>query len=219
MAPSPSTEVATALPAEAQRLLLQMARAAIARQLELQLPAPDLQTLEAALEVEWNQPAACFVTLHEADTQRLRGCIGTLEADQPLAQAVTYFAQQAAFHDPRFRPLARAELAATEIEISVLSPLTPLRVGSEAELLQRLAPGVDGLWLKAGGRRATFLPQVWQQLPEPEQFVAQLKLKAGLSPDSWGQDFHWWRFGVQHFSEADLKPSVLNRPPPAGGEH
>ncbi len=153
---------------------------------------------------DWNHPVACFVTLHEADTHRLRGCIGTLEADLPLPQAVAYFAQQAAFHDPRFTPLALAELAATEIEISVLSPLTALRVESEAELLQRLNPGIDGLELQAGVHRATFLPQVWQQLPEPQRFVAQLKHKAGLSPDSWGQDFRWWRFSVLCFSESGL---------------
>lgn len=201
-----TTKVVTPVTAEVQRRLLQIARAAIALKLEVPLPGPDAQTLVATLEEEWNRPAACFVTLHEADTQRLRGCIGTLEADLPLPQAVAYFAQQAAFHDPRFSPLARAELTTIAIEISVLSPLTALRVDSEAELLQRLNPGVDGLWLQAGIHRATFLPQVWQQLPEPQQFVAQLKLKAGLSADSWGQDFRWWRFSVQCFSESESTP-------------
>ncbi|MEH6472953.1 MAG: AmmeMemoRadiSam system protein A [Halopseudomonas sp.] len=188
------------LPSSAQQQLLAIARAAICAPLKPSRREPLADTHSA----DWNRPAACFVTLHEIDNQRLRGCIGTLEADKPLAQAVAYYAEQAAFHDPRFSPLRADELAKVEIEISVLSGLTPLPVKSEAELLSRLKPNIDGLWLQAGAARATYLPQVWQQLSEPSQFVSSLKQKAGLDANSWSDSFAWSTYSVQHFSEAQL---------------
>lgn len=199
MVPLLSTDRALEISTEGQRWLLRLARAAITRQFDPRLSLPEIKCDAEG----WNQPAACFVTLRTVDGQHLRGCIGTLEAQRPLAQAVAYFAEQAALHDARFAPLTQGELSTTEIEISVLSPLTALQVHSESELLQRLLPGTDGLSLQAGEHRATFLPQVWRQLPGPHQFVTQLKRKAGLSPDSWGDDYCWWRYRVVCFSEAD----------------
>ncbi|HSN72120.1 MAG TPA: AmmeMemoRadiSam system protein A [Steroidobacteraceae bacterium] len=124
-----------------------------------------------------------FVTL-KIET-RLRGCCGTLEAQRGLAAEVWHNAWAAAFDDPRFEPLCRDEWNEVELTISVLSPLEPLMAASEAELLAALRPGIDGLLIEAGPARATFLPAVWEQLPDPEGFLGQLKRKAGLPPDFW----------------------------------
>jgi MEMO1 family protein len=121
---------------------------------------------------------ASFVTLTQ--NGNLRGCIGSLEAHRPLGEDVTHNARAAAFSDPRFAPLTRAELAHTRIEVSVLSAPKLLGFAGHADLIGQLRPGEDGLILECGSARGTFLPQVWESLPDPEQFVAQLKLKAGL---------------------------------------
>ncbi|RDE24141.1 AmmeMemoRadiSam system protein A [Motiliproteus coralliicola] len=213
MAPSPSIDWSSELSERQQRQLLSLARAAIkARWSPPQRVGGD-QTGTARNDTEsllepgdlttspWNQPAACFVTLHRRSDQQLRGCIGTLEDDRTLADAVVYFAEQAAFHDPRFPPMQSDELAETAIEISLLSPQQPLRVESEADLLQQLRPGVDGLKLESELHRATFLPQVWQQLPQPNSFVAKLKAKAGLAPDYWSDTLRWSVYQVWHFND------------------
>ncbi len=130
---------------------------------------------------ELSAPGATFVTLTQQG--RLRGCIGSLEAWRPLAEDVRENACAAAFRDPRFAPLSAAELPATRVEVSLLSPPSPLPFSTEAEALAKLRPGIDGVILEYAGRRATFLPQVWEQLPEPQQFMAHLKQKAGLPAD------------------------------------
>lgn len=126
-------------------------------------------------------PGASFVTLTQDDV--LRGCIGSLEARRPLRDDVAANALAAARQDPRFPPLARAELARTAVEISVLGAAEPMRFADEAEFHARLRPGVDGLTIVHGERRATFLPAVWRQLPEPRGFVAALRRKAGIDAD------------------------------------
>ncbi len=128
------------------------------------------------------QKRAAFVTLFLDD--RLRGCIGTTEAEAPLINAVADAAYRAAFHDPRFPPLSEPEFERIELRISVLSPERPLRFASEAELLAQLQPGVHGLTIARGSARATFLPAVWEQLPEPGDFLQRLKQKAGLGEDA-----------------------------------
>jgi len=143
---------------------------------------------------------ASFVTLTSGGA--LRGCIGSLEAYRPLGQDVVSNAQAAAFHDPRFPPVDAAEFERVAIEVSVLSPPEPLDITTEADLLDQLRPGVDGLIFTARGRRATFLPQVWEDLPDPRVFVAQLRRKAGLAADYWGDDVHLWRYRVTAFEEA-----------------
>jgi len=142
---------------------------------------------------------ACFVTLHSEG--KLRGCIGSLEARRPLIEDVAANAFAAAFRDPRFSPLARHELAAVHIDISVLSPPQPLQFESEQDLIDQLRPGIDGLILEAGTHRATFLPSVWEQLPEPRQFLEHLKLKAGLSGHEWPRDIHFQRYTSEFFAE------------------
>jgi len=134
---------------------------------------------------------AVFVTLRIDGA--LRGCIGELEARLPLAEAVTRSACNST-HDPRFPPLGRDELAPLEIEVSVLSPLEQLEFDSEAELLAQLRPGVDGVVLEEGGLRGTFLPAVWKSLPDPRDFLRELKRKAHLPEDHWSDRIEAWRY-------------------------
>lgn len=172
--------------------LLAQARMAIARRLKLPAAtAPHAAFLDA--------PGASFVTLKIE--RALRGCIGSLHAHRPLGEDVRANAQAAAFDDPRFPPLAVHEYASLQVEVSLLSPSTPLAVASEAELHARLRPGIDGVTLQWGARRGTFLPQVWESLPDPREFVAQLKRKAGLPPDFWSSDLEVSRYTVQKFTE------------------
>lgn len=129
------------------------------------------------------EPGASFVTLTKAG--ELRGCIGTLAAHQPIAQGVAHNAMASALQDPRFPPVSPRELPDIKIEISVLSAPVDFPVRDEADLLQKLQPGVHGLIIEDSLHRATFLPAVWEQLPDPKDFVAHLKRKAGLSTDYW----------------------------------
>jgi AmmeMemoRadiSam system protein A len=144
------------------------------------------------------------VTLHRAG--RLRGCVGSLTAYRPLRDDVHANARAAAFSDPRFPPLARDELDAVELEVSLLSAPEPLPVASEEEALALLRPGVDGVILEYrdpedGDRRGTFLPQVWEQLPDPRDFLAHLKDKAGLPPNFWHPGIRLWRYTVTNWEE------------------
>ncbi|MDR2379200.1 MAG: AmmeMemoRadiSam system protein A [Bifidobacteriaceae bacterium] len=145
-------------------------------------------------------PGAAFVTLTQGGD--LRGCIGSLEAHRPLGLDVQSNAIDAAFGDPRFPPLAARELERTAIEVSVLSPPVPLEFADRDDLARRLRPGVDGLILQAAGRRGTFLPQVWEQLPTPELFLSHLVRKAGLPSRYWSDEVRIWRYTVTAFEEA-----------------
>ena len=110
-------------------------------------------------------------------------------------------AQAAAFRDPRFEPVSRTELDDIRIEVSLLSTPEAMRFRSEADALRQLRPGVDGVILECGGARGTFLPQVWEQLPEPADFMAQLKRKAGLRGDFWSDEVRLSRYTVRHWIE------------------
>lgn len=138
---------------------------------------------------------ASFVTLQMHG--ELRGCIGSLAATRPLVTDVSHHAYSAAFRDPRFNAVTTRELDFLEIHISVLSAPTPIEFDSELDLLRQIRPGEDGLVLKEGHYRATFLPDVWQKLPEPRQFMAQLKLKAGLPVDHWSDNLVIERYGTE----------------------
>jgi uncharacterized protein len=184
------------LPAALRRHLLGVARAAISHGLDTGRPP----TLDLAAEPETLKlPRAAFVTL-EID-KRLRGCIGHLEAVQPLVLDVADNAFAAAFQDPRFPPLRAAELAALAIKISILTPATPLAFADEADLIARLTPGVDGLILADGAHRGTFLPSVWEQLPQPRQFLRRLKEKAGLPADHWSDALRVFRYRTESFGD------------------
>lgn len=148
-----------------------------------------------------HQPGAVFVTL----TQRaaLRGCIGTLLAYRPLIDDVRENARAAAFSDPRFPPVEAWELEGLRVEVSLLGATTPLFFRDQEDALAQLNPKVDGIVLRAGNHRATFLPQVWEELPEPSVFMAHLKRKAGLPADYWGPDVTIERYAVEKWKEAE----------------
>lgn len=153
---------------------------------------------------EWlHEIGACFVTLTQND--QLRGCIGTLEAHRPLLLDVKANARAAAFKDPRFAPLTAAELEYTEVEISLLSPMQELYFSSEQDALAKMQPDIDGIVFEFGRYRSTFLPQVWEQLSEPAEFMAHLKYKAGLKPDFWAAEVRLYRYTVSKWKERDFK--------------
>ena len=147
-------------------------------------------------------PGATFVTLTQNGA--LRGCIGSLQAHRPLDQDVRANAVAAAFRDPRFPPLTLAELPRTRVEVSLLTAPQPMTFSSEADALRQLRPNVDGIIFIAGQKRSTFLPQVWEQLPDPRQFMAHLKQKAGLPADWWSADVQLQRYEVRKWKEAPI---------------
>ena len=151
------------------------------------------------------QQAACFVTLNRQGL--LRGCIGHLAAQQSLVDDVAENAYAAAFNDPRFAGLRAEELDDLHIEISVLTPAEPMQFASEADLLEQIQPGVDGLVLEDGFHRGTFLPSVWEQLPDKQDFWRHLKLKAGLPPDHWSDNVKVSRYRTLAFEESE-KPKT-----------
>ena len=188
-----STEVAP-LGEDERRRLLDLAWESIRRGLATGAPSrPDPEAFTGRLR----EPGAAFVTLHRAGA--LRGCIGHLEPSQPLVTDVADNAFAAAFRDPRFDPLAEWELEALDLDISVLTPPESMQFRDEADLLSQLRPGTDGLILEDRGRRGTFLPAVWQSLPEPELFLAELKRKAGLPAAYWSPTIKVSRYRTETF--------------------
>jgi len=172
--------------------LLKLARSEIGSKLGHRIPPP--------AHAGWlDEPGASFVTLTRQG--ELRGCIGTLEAHRPLGEDVRENAVAAAFRDPRFMPLSRDEFEDIRVEVSLLSPSEPLLVKNEEEALARLRPNVDGVVLEYGRYRSTFLPQVWEQLPNPAEFLAHLKRKAGLSMDFWADQVRLSRYTVSKWKE------------------
>ncbi len=177
---------------EERRLLLELAREAIRHGVRHGAPPRiDLESLPPALR----QPRATFVTLE--DDGQLRGCIGSLEPRRPLAEDVVHNAFAAAFGDPRFLPVREDEVDRLKIHISVLSPLEEIKAGSEAELLEQIRPGVDGLVIAEGDLRGTFLPVVWQSLPDKKELLRHLRVKAGLPPDYWSDTMKIYRYTTQ----------------------
>jgi len=144
---------------------------------------------------ELGEPRATFVTLRRAG--ELRGCLGGLVASRPLVADVAHSAFGAAFRDNRFRPIEADELDELEIHVSILSPLEPLSATDEASLLAAIRPGVDGLVVRDGARQGTFLPAVWESLPEPSAFWRELKRKAGLPVDAWSSRWEIFRYTVE----------------------
>lgn len=177
-------------------LLLDIARRSIEHGLYQEGPLPvNPEDFEAALR----EPRATFVTLQILGT--LRGCIGTLAAVRPLVNDVAYHAHAAAFSDPRFPPLRPDELAQLEIHISILGLPEPIEFDSETDLLRQLRPGLDGLILEEGWHRGTFLPSVWENLPNPQDFFRQLKRKAGLPPEYWSSKLKVRRYTTEAFGD------------------
>lgn len=169
-----------ALSHEERQTLLTLARQAITSAVHRQ-PLPEVDV--SALPENLRRHGASFVTLTEGG--QLRGCIGSLEARRPLALDVQENAVNAAMRDPRFPPVQPDELDDIHIEVSVLSPPRPLDYDGPDDLIAKLRPGVDGVVIERGWNRATFLPQVWETLPNPHQFLEHLCLKAYLPPDAY----------------------------------
>lgn len=185
-----------------KNILLLLARQSIEEELGQALTAP--LTEEELDDPELRRHRGVFVTLKF--NRVLRGCIGSLLGLEPLTAGVQRHAVNAALRDKRFPLLTVDELAEIIIEISVLTPPQNLEYADSIDLISRLRPGIDGLILKVPrGAGATFLPQVWEQLPEPETFLCHLCLKAGLSADSWQHgDLSVQTYQAYHFDEQEF---------------
>lgn len=183
------------------QVLVKLARFVLMERLGRKPPAEEYQALRTKLTDScFDRVAGVFVTL-KLDS-RLRGCIGSLKGFTPLRKEVRRNAIKAAFDDPRFRTLNADELERVHIEVSILTPPQNLNYRDADDLLQKLRPGIDGVILKKGPAGATFLPQVWDQLAKPEDFLAQLCLKAGLSEKTWQTgSLKIKTYQVQPFSE------------------
>jgi AmmeMemoRadiSam system protein A len=192
-----STSSRPLLPASQREALLRLARETLSRLVRRQDP-PGVDS--TALAPELTEPRACFVTLTRQGA--LRGCIGHLSPKEPLWRAVVDNTRHASQYDPRFPPVAPAELAEIEIEISVLSEARILERDSPEALLAMLRPGRDGVILERGGQRSTFLPQVWEDLPDKVAFLERLCRKGGWEPDAWRDpDTRVWIYEVEAFHE------------------
>ena len=172
-------------------LLLKLARDSIAHGLREGRPL-EVDPLQFPSELRGTR--ATFVTLQHAQT--LRGCTGSLEARRSLVADIAHNAYGSAFADPRFPPLTAAELDELEIHLSILSPLERIQAESEDELIAQLRPKVDGLVIREGERVGTYLPAVWDSLPEACRFVRELKRKAGLPEDHWSNSLQLHRYTV-----------------------
>jgi len=179
---------------ERGKILLPIARAEISRALGVSRAADE--------SASWlTEHGACFVTLTQDG--ELRGCIGTLQAHRPLLTDVKSNAVSAALRDPRFTPLSAGELDITTVEISLLSPTITMEIRDEADALAQMRPGVDGIVFEYGNYRSTFLPQVWEDLTQPRQFLAMLRRKAGLPDDFWEEGVKLSRYTVTKWSEEE----------------
>lgn len=166
------------LGAPERKFMMDLARRSIASAVA-NTTLSDIRNVAPGLE----DKKACFVTL--TSTGALRGCIGHLRARLPLYQAVIETARNAALHDPRFPPVQTHELDGLRIEISVLTEPKPLSYSSPEDLLRKLHPGEHGVLLQMGPRLATFLPRVWEQIPDKIEFLGRLSEKAGCSSTAW----------------------------------
>jgi AmmeMemoRadiSam system protein A len=188
------------LNAEEKKTLLRLAREALQQGVAGQtMPVLNLQNLTPALRAT----GASFITLTIAG--ELRGCIGALEPYQPLAEDVREHAVAAALEDPRFPPVSREEVGRIKIEISRLTLPRDLEYADAEDLLGKLHPHVDGVILRDGMRRATFLPQVWEKIPDKEQFLDNLCYKMGAAPDTWRRKhLEVLTYQVEEFEEGQI---------------
>lgn len=176
--------------------LLEIARSAISRCIHKQ---PHLDSDTPDWPTELQQHRACFVTLRKQG--ELRGCIGSLEAHRPLIEDLLDNACAAALQDPRFPPVLPNELDNLHLHISILSPAVAMTFTSEQDLIDQLRPGIDGLILEDGHSRGTFLPSVWDQLPDKLEFIQHLKRKAGLPADYWSDTIKVSHYETESFGE------------------
>ncbi len=181
---------------EEGRYLIELARDTIHKRLFNK----GLREMSPPPSVKLNQRRGTFVTL--TIDGNLRGCIGHIAPKGSIIEGVKENAINAAFYDPRFRPLSKKEFDTIKIEVSILTNPEPLEYRDASDLLAKLRPGIDGVIIKKGHYQATFLPQVWEQLPNKEDFLTHLCLKAGLDPDIWREEkLEVLTYQVQAFEE------------------
>jgi AmmeMemoRadiSam system protein A len=188
-----SAERETPWTAERGRILLRIARESLTEAL-------DLGDASGGWDESWlREPGATFVTLRRGES--LRGCVGSILAYRPLVEDVWRNARASAFHDTRFPPVEAGELPEISVEVSLLSAPEPLECSSEAEALRLLRPGVDGVIFECEKGRSTFLPQVWEQLPDPRDFLDHLRTKAGVGRGFWSPEVRLSRYTVLKWEE------------------
>ena len=183
------------------QILVTLARHTIMQELGQSVPPEESARIKSSLnDKDLQSRCGTFVTLKRHG--QLRGCIGTLSASDSIVEGVRRNAVNAAFHDPRFKPLGAKEFVDVEIEVSVLTEPQPLEYKDGADLIKRLQANVDGVILRKDHASATFLPQVWEQLPRPEDFLGHLCMKAGLAKDAWQTSkLEIKTYQVQYFEE------------------
>jgi AmmeMemoRadiSam system protein A len=186
-----------------RRELLRLARKSIDASVAIGVSASPPPFPVLSLQPDLTVHRSSFVTLRRG--AELRGCCGTLEAPRPLAEDVWRNAWAAAFSDHRFPPLTASEWPQLSLHLSLLTPPERLDVTSESQLLAMLRPSVDGLILESDTGRATFLPAVWEQLPDPTLFVRQLKMKAGWPAGYWSDRVRVLRYTTESFGEESLE--------------
>jgi AmmeMemoRadiSam system protein A len=191
---SPSMSRPEAWTEERGRLLLRLARESVTEALGL--------GTAGRYEEPWlRDPGACFVTLRRQGD--LRGCVGSVRAHRPLFDDVWSNARASAFRDTRFRPVEAWEMPEISVEISLLSAPEPLACSCEEDALRILRPGMDGVIFEYEEYRSTFLPQVWEQLPDPRDFLDHLRIKAGLRRGFWAPEVRLQRYGVLKWVEGE----------------
>lgn len=191
---------AKGLTQEQGKALLWLARETIARQLGMEAQEPGGEIAARLQDTELQEKQGTFVTLKEHGD--LRGCIGSLAAIDSIVEGVKRNALHAAFEDSRFNPVGKEELGAIEVEVSILTEPSPLVYASAEELLSALPVGRDGVIIRKGMQGATFLPQVWEQLSDPRDFLSHLCRKAGLPADAWRSGtLDVFTYRVQYFEE------------------
>ena len=183
-------------------IVLKIARAAIAQAVHMQS-----ESIGAEVNQPWLlQPGASFVTLLQHG--QLRGCIGSLQPYLPLLEDIRRNAVSAALHDSRFLPLTKCEFSSVEIEVSILSDLNRIDFKDETDAIEQMRPKIDGIVLEYQSCRSTFLPQVWDSIPDPQQFLKNLKIKAQLPGDFWAEGIRLFRYTVSKWQE--IKPLEEN---------
>lgn len=199
MAPTNSTEGPRDLAPAQRATLIEVARRSIEHGLASGRP---LAVTPSEYHRDLKAVRASFVTLQIHG--RLRGCIGHLEAVQPLVVDVAENAFAAAFRDPRFEPLRKDEWPEVDLHLSILTTPEPLQFADEADLIRQIRPGEDGLILQDGPNRGTFLPSVWESLPDPADFLVHLKHKAGLAANHWSDRVEVYRYRTESFGSEVL---------------
>jgi len=199
MGPTSSSESGHELAAAQRAVLIDVARRSIEHGLQTGRP---LVVTPSEYHRDLKAVRASFVTLQKHG--ELRGCIGHLEAVQPVVVDVAENAFAAAFRDPRFSPLTADEWPEVDLHLSLLTRPEPVEFTDETDLIQQLRPGEDGLILQDGPNRGTFLPSVWESLPDPADFLTHLKHKAGLAANHWSPHLEIYRYSTESFGEQSV---------------